>query len=139
MAVIQVERLFLVWDSIVLKQVEQFMSFTWLDFEYVAAKQWFTDIYSESDRATALISPLAQKAKEAKKLADANPEDEALQTALKELDDELTQCIRAQVTLNIMTLPVKAKGKGVSIAQYVQLENLHNLKFIKCDLFKSEK
>jgi hypothetical protein len=40
------------------------------------------------------------------------------------------------VTLNIMTLPVKAKGKGVSIAQYVQLENLHNLKFIKCDLFK---
>lgn len=126
-------------NSVIMKQVEQFLSFQWLDFEYVAAKQWFTDLYNESDRAQALVAPLADKTKEAKKLADASPDDTDLQDAFKKLDEELTSCIREQVTLNIMTLPVKAKGKGVSISQYVQLENLHNLKFIKCDLFKEEK
>lgn len=126
-------------NSVIMKQVEQFLSFQWLDFEYVAAKQWFTDLYSESDRAQALVQPLAEKTKEAKKLSDESPDDAELQDAFKKLDEELTVCIREQVLLNIMTLPVKAKGKGVSISQYVQLENLHNLKFIKCDLFKEEK
>lgn len=119
-----------------MKQVEQFMSYQWLEFEYVAAKQWFTDLYNESDRAQAIIRPLADKVKEAKELSEKNPENALLKEELDKLDKELTDTIMAQVTLNIMTLPVKAKGKWVSIAQYVQLENLHNLKFIKCDLFK---
>lgn len=111
MAKVQVERLFMVNNSVVMKQVEQFMNFTGLDFEPKAAKQWFTDLYSESDRAMALIQPLADKVKQAKALSEENKDNELMKEELTKLDEELTKCIREQVTLNIMTLPVKAKGK----------------------------
>lgn len=145
MSSVQVQRLWLFQDGIIMKQVDAFLNMEGIGIEYVAARQWYADVYNASQEATELLKPLAAKAKTAQEAVGAAGE-KAKPAAIKKLQetakaegDALNEAIMAQVSMNIVTLHVKAKWEKISLAQYLQLEQLHELKLINCDLFEPKK
>lgn len=141
MSSVQVQRLWLFQDGIIMKQVEAFLNMEGIGIEYVAARQWYADVYNASREATDLIKPLAAKAKSAQEAVNTAwvKAKKKLEDIAKEDADALNTVIMAQVSVNVVTLHVKAKWEKLSLAQYLQLEQLHELKLINCDLFEPKK
>lgn len=134
-------RLYLIQNSLAIKSAENFLNISGIKIEYIAARQWYGDLFSASEEASNIINPLAQKSKELQERVNALGKDEIPEELLvehKKVNDELNQAIQAEVPVNIVTLRVLAKNSLISVASYICLEQLHNFKLINCDLFESK-
>lgn len=119
-----------------MKQVQELVAISWLSFEPKAAKQWFRDIYSASSQAEETLKPLIEKVKEFNSKHEEWKEKTEDHVAAEE---ELQKIASREMTINIIPLPITAKGKDISIATYIILESLHQANIIKCDLFSKMK
>ncbi len=119
-----------------MKQVHELIATSWLSFEPKAAKQWFRDIYEASANAEDTIKPLVQKVKDLRAtLKDGEEKTEEIKAA----EEELEKIASRETVINIIPLPITAKGKDISISTYIILESLHQSNIIKCDLFSKMK
>ncbi len=114
--------------------------------EYVAARQWYTDIYTASEQITSEIRAKSDAVKKLQEKVVTPKEGETLteeqnedNRKFEEANTELANFLRANAPIAFIRLSVKAKGKDISIIEYVILEQLHNNGLISCDLFEKAK
>lgn len=135
MSSIKVARVYLMPQSILLKQVDAFSHIAGLGIEYTAASQWYQDIYAMSQQAKDILKPLVDKAKDLEEKSKAAPDNAELKKEFDEANEALQTSIAEQQSMNIVTLKVKATFSKPSINEFAVLRSLHQLKFINCDLF----
>lgn len=135
MSSIKVARVYLMPQSILLKQVDAFSHISGLGIEYTAASQWYQDIYAMSQQAKDILKPLVDKAKDLEDKSKAAPDNAELKKEFDEANEALQTSLAEQQSMNIVTLKVKATFSKPSINEFAVLRSLHQLKFINCDLF----
>lgn len=135
MSSLKVARVYLMPQSILLKQVDAFSHIAGFGIEYKAASQWYQDIYAMSQQAKEILKPLVDVAKDLEEKSKADPENAELKTQFDAANEALQASLAEQQSMNIVTLKVKAAFAKPSINEYAVLRSLHQLKFINCDLF----
>lgn len=135
MSSIKVARVYLMPQSILLKQVDAFSHISGLGIEYTAGSQWYQDIYAMSQQAKELLKPLVDKAKELEEKSKADPKNAELKKEFDESNEALQTALAEQQSMNVVTLRVKAGFAKPSINEFAVLRSLHQLKLINCDLF----
>lgn len=134
MSSVQISRAFLLPQSILFKQVDAFTKMTGLGIEYVAATQWYQDIFNTGEQVKAFLKPIVDEAKELEDKTKADPENAELKKEFDEANAKLQAVLSEQVPVNVVTLKVKTSFSKPSIHEYAILRSLHSLKLINCEL-----
>lgn len=135
MSSVKIARAFLIPQSILLKQVDEFTRMTGLGIEYVAATQWYQDIFSVAEQTKLFLRPIVDKAKDLEDKTKADPENADIKKEFDEANTALQAALSEQVPVNVVTLKVKTSFSKPSIHEYAILRSLHNLKLINCEFF----